>query len=41
VQHPETVNKDPHGSWMIKVKVADPGELGELLDSAQYTDLTK
>ena len=41
VQHPEAVNKDPHGSWMIKVKVADPGELGELLESAQYTDLTK
>ena len=41
VQHPETVNKDPHGAWMIKVKVSDPGELGELLDSAQYTVLTK
>ena len=41
VQHPETVNKDPHGAWMIKVKVSDPGELGELLDSAKYTDLTK
>jgi glycine cleavage system H protein len=41
VQHPETVNKDPHGAWMIKVKASDPGELGELLDSAQYTDLTK
>ena len=41
VQHPETVNKDPHGAWMIKVKVADPGDVGELLDSAQYTDLTK
>src|SRR6187397_1337097 len=21
VQHPETVNKDPHGAWMIKVKI--------------------
>jgi glycine cleavage system H protein len=41
VQHPETVNKDPHGAWMIKVKVADPGEIGGLLDSTQYTDLTK
>ena len=41
VQHPETVNKDPHGAWMIKVKVSDSGELGELLDSAKYTDLTK
>jgi glycine cleavage system H protein len=41
VQHPESVNKDPHGAWMIKVKIADPGETGELLDAAQYTDLTK
>ena len=23
---PEAVNKDPHGSWMIAVKVADPSE---------------
>ena len=41
VQHPETVNKDPHGAWMIKVTIADPGDVGELLDAAQYTDLTK
>ena len=41
VQHPETVNKDPHGAWMIKVKIADPGDVGELLDPTQYTDLTK
>ena len=41
VQHPETVNKDPHGAWMIKVKIADPGDVGELLDAAKYTDLTK
>jgi len=41
VQHPESVNKDAHGSWMIKVKVADPGEVGELLDAAKYMDLTK
>ena len=38
-QNPETVNKDPHGSWMIAVKVT--GGDGDLLDSAAYTDLTK
>jgi glycine cleavage system H protein len=38
---PEAVNKDPHGSWMIAVKVADPGETSDLLDSATYTELTK
>jgi glycine cleavage system H protein len=39
VQHPETVNKDPHGSWMIGMKVT--GGQGDLLDSGAYTDLTK
>ena len=38
---PEAVNKDPHGSWMIVVKVANPAEAGALLDSTQYADLTK
>ena len=40
-QKPETVNTDPHGSWMIVIRLADPGELGSLLDAAQYTDLVK
>jgi len=39
VQNPEAVNKDPHGSWMIAVKVSGGG--GDLLDAAAYTDLTK
>ena len=34
--HPEVVNSDPHGTWMIKVKVANPSDAGSLLDSAQY-----
>jgi glycine cleavage system H protein len=38
---PEAVNKDPHGSWMIVVKMANPVEAGTLLDPAQYADLTK
>ena len=40
-QKPEAVNSDPHGSWMIVIRLADPGELGSLLDAAQYTDLVK
>jgi len=39
VQNPETVNKDPHGAWMIAVKVT--GGDGDLLDAGAYTDLTK
>jgi glycine cleavage system H protein len=38
-QNPESVNKDPHGSWMIAMKVTG-GQEG-LLDAAAYTDLTK
>ena len=37
----ETVNTDPHGSWMIVVKLANPAEAGSLLDAAQYADLVK
>jgi glycine cleavage system H protein len=39
VQHPEAVNTDPHGSWMIGMTVT--GGEADLLDSAAYTDLTK
>lgn len=34
--HPEAVNKDPHSTWMIKVKVSGAGDAAGLLDSAQY-----
>ena len=30
---PEAVNADPHGSWMIVLKLANPGETGALLDA--------
>src|SRR6266704_1077998 len=33
---PETVNKDPHGSWMIVIRMTNAGESAELLDAAQY-----
>ena len=38
-QNPEAVNTDPHGSWMIAMKVT--GDQGDLLDAGAYTDLTK
>ena len=40
-EKPEAVNTDPHGSWMIVVKVTAPEETSELLDASKYTDLTK
>jgi glycine cleavage system H protein len=33
---PENVNKDPHGSWMMKIALKNPGELDGLLSSADY-----
>jgi glycine cleavage system H protein len=38
---PETVNTDPHASWMIRLKIADLQEVGGLLDARQYADLVK
>ena len=39
--HPESVNSQPHDAWMIKIKVADSGELANLLDAAKYDALTQ
>jgi glycine cleavage system H protein len=35
--HPELINKDCYGQgWMIVVTIADPKELGGLMDAAAY-----
>jgi len=37
---PELVNSDPYGAgWMIRVRVADVGQVEELLDPAAYDQL--
>jgi glycine cleavage system H protein len=33
---PEKVNKDAHGSWMLKITLKNPGELDGLLSAADY-----
>jgi len=38
---PEQVNADPHGSWLIAVKLSNAGEAGGLLDASQYAGLVK
>lgn len=41
-EKPETVNSQPHESWMIALKVTGgEAEHGQLLDAAQYAELTK
>jgi len=34
--HPETVNSNPHETWMIRLKLSDPSAAASLLDSSQY-----
>jgi glycine cleavage system H protein len=37
---PELVNSDPYGAgWMVRLRVADPAELDDLLDADAYDDL--
>ena len=37
---PELVNSDPYGEgWMVKIKIAHPAELDDLLDAAAYQAL--
>jgi glycine cleavage system H protein len=33
---PEKVNKDPHGSWMVKITIKNPKELDGLMSAADY-----
>jgi glycine cleavage system H protein len=37
---PESVNGDPYGDgWMVRLRIADTGQLSELLDPTAYDDL--
>ncbi len=39
-ESPEVVNEDPYGDgWLIKVKVSDPTDLDDLMDSAEYEEM--
>jgi len=38
---PEMTNKDPHATWMVVLKLSNPGEVGALLDATQYQALIK
>jgi glycine cleavage system H protein len=39
--HPDSVNSKPHDAWMIRVKMANAGELDSLMDSDAYEKLIK
>ncbi len=39
---PDKVNTDPYGEgWMIRIRMANPGEVDSLLTAAEYEDFTK
>ena len=33
---PDKINSAPHETWIIKVQLSNPGEIGGLLDAAAY-----
>ena len=42
VDEPETVNDDPYGEgWLVRVRLADSGEVDQLLDAAAYRKLVE
>jgi len=42
IDEPSLVNKDPYGDgWLIKLKLSDPAELGALMNSDEYDELTR
>jgi len=37
--HPDSVNKEPHSTWIVKVRLSSPSEAGSLLDTEAYERL--
>ena len=40
-EKPEAVNKDPHSSWMVEIRLSAPADLDALLAVGPYSDLVK
>jgi glycine cleavage system H protein len=38
---PEKINADAHGAWLLKVEMAQPAEVDQLLDAAAYEKFVK
>lgn len=38
---PEKINKDPYGSWIIKLRMSDPEQLKGLLSPEEYAEIAK
>jgi len=38
---PEKINSDPHSAWMVRIQLANPGEVSKLLSSDDYEKYVK
>jgi glycine cleavage system H protein len=38
---PEKINSDAHGAWILKLELADPSEVDQLLAVADYEKFVK
>ncbi len=39
---PEAINEDPYGKgWMMRIRLANPSETGELMSAEEYDEYTK
>jgi glycine cleavage system H protein len=38
---PEQVNTDPHGAWMVAIRMDSGSEADDLLSAAAYADLVE
>ena len=39
-ERPELINEDPYGEgWLVRVRLSDPSETGELMDAAAYRQM--
>ena len=38
---PEKINTDAHGAWLLKLKIADPSQVDELLSAEDYEKYVK
>jgi glycine cleavage system H protein len=39
--HPESINRTPHDTWIVRVRPTTPAADAALLDAAAYADLVK
>jgi glycine cleavage system H protein len=37
--HPDSVNKEPHSTWIVRIRPSDPSEANSLLDTQAYERL--